>query len=93
MPCSEKNNPPGRFVPLAPGIQGGGDGCEPAADGIRGEGHRPRLPHLFVVEGVEPDAGGYDTGDTKEETSMGIIATIVVVAVVIALALWLLRRA
>jgi hypothetical protein len=29
----------------------------------------------------------------KEGTSMGIIATIVVVAVVIALALWLLRRA
>jgi hypothetical protein len=33
------------------------------------------------------------TPATKEETSMGIIATIVVVAVVIALALWLLRRA
>jgi len=42
---------------------------------------------------VEHDAGGYGIGDEKEGTSMGIIATIVVVAVVIALALWLLRRA
>jgi hypothetical protein len=36
---------------------------------------------------------GKAPAESKEGTSMGIIATIVVVAVVIALALWLLRRA
>lgn len=94
MPRPEKKGPIAFRHALRPGIQGAGDGCEPAADGIRGEGHRPRLPHLCVIGfGLNPSPVGTARANMKEGTSMGIIATIVVVAVVIALALWLLRRA
>ena len=93
MPGSEKNNPVTFRHALAPGIEGieRGAGLRPMESGGRVIGRGS--PISSSSKGVKPDAGGYGTGDTKEGTSMGIIATIVVVAVVIALALWLLRRA